>query len=105
MPWTTISRPHRRTTYVDAAYCYRPIRVVGRSVTLLSLAKTAEPIEIPFGLKTRMRPGNRVLNGASCEGAIIMGKDMGRREHKFKRSRQLAPVCGYTDRKAHDHTD
>jgi len=97
------------TTYVDAACCYRPSRMVGRSVTLLSPANTAEPIEIPFGLKTRMRPGNRVLNrvlnGASCEGAIIMGKDMGRRGHKFKRSRQLAPVCGYTDRKAHDHRD
>jgi len=24
----TIFRPHRRTTYVDAAYCYRPSSVV-----------------------------------------------------------------------------
>jgi len=25
-------RPHRTTTYVDAAYCYRPSSVVCRSV-------------------------------------------------------------------------
>jgi len=36
-----------RTTYVDAVYCYRP-SVVCRSVTLVSSAKTAEPIEMPF---------------------------------------------------------
>jgi len=43
-----------RTTYVGAVYCYRPsavvCRSVGRSVTLLSPAKTAAPIEMPFGL-------------------------------------------------------
>ena len=47
-----------RTTYVDADYCYRPSSVVclsvGLSVTLVSPAKTAEPIEMPFGLRTRM---------------------------------------------------
>jgi len=31
---------------------------VGLSVTLVSPAKTAEPIEMPFGLRTRMGPGN-----------------------------------------------
>ena len=29
-----IIRPHRSTTYVDAAYCYRPSSVVCRSVCL-----------------------------------------------------------------------
>ena len=33
-------------------------------VTLVSPAKTAEPIEIPFGLRTRMGPRNRVLDGS-----------------------------------------
>ena len=52
-----IIRLQRRTTYVDAAYCYRPRSVVGRlsvclSVTVVSPAKTAEPIEMPFGLRT-----------------------------------------------------
>ena len=45
-------RPHRSTTYVDAAYCYRPssvvCRSVCRSVTLVSPAKTDAPI---LGLK------------------------------------------------------
>ena len=49
-----IIRLDRSTTYVDAAYCYRRSSVVFRSVcrcvTLVSLAKTAAPIEIPFGL-------------------------------------------------------
>ena len=43
-----------RTVHVDAVYCYRPSSVVclsvGRSVTLVSPAKAAEPIEMPFGL-------------------------------------------------------
>jgi len=54
--------PHCSTMYVDAAYCYRPSSVVcrsvcrsvyqlvGLSVTLVSPAKTAEPIKI--GLRT-----------------------------------------------------
>jgi len=61
-------RPHRSTTYVDAAYSYRPssvvCRSVGLSVTLVSPAKTAEPIEITFGLWARMGLRNRVLDGS-----------------------------------------
>jgi len=37
--------------------------VVGLSVTLVSHAKTATPIEMPFGLRTRVGPGNHVLDG------------------------------------------
>jgi len=33
------------------------------SVTLVSPAKTAEAIEMPFGLKTQVGPGNHVLDG------------------------------------------
>ena len=51
------------TTYVDAVYCYRPSRVVCQSVTLVSYAKTAEPIEMPFGLRTQVGPRNHVLDG------------------------------------------
>jgi len=55
------------STYVDAAYCYRPSRVVwsvlsdGRSVTVVSPAKTAEPIEMQFSSRTRVGPKNHVL--------------------------------------------
>jgi len=35
---------------------------VGLSVTLLSPAKTAAPIEMPFGLRTWVGPGNHVLD-------------------------------------------
>ena len=59
-------RPHRGTAYVDAAYFYRPSSVVCQSVrlfvTVVSLAKTAQPIEIQFGLRTRVGPRNHVLD-------------------------------------------
>jgi len=35
---------------------------VGLYLTLVSRAKTAEPIEMPFGLKTRVGPENHVLD-------------------------------------------
>jgi len=71
MPLVNIIRPYRCTMYVDAAYCYRPSCVVCRlvglsvclSVTLVSPAKMAAPIEMPFGLRTRVGPGNHVLDG------------------------------------------
>ena len=80
-----IIRPHHRTTFIDAAYCYTWSGVVCRSaslsvclsVTLVSPAKTAEPIEMSFGLWTRVGPRNRVLDGVQippCEGAILRGQ-------------------------------
>ena len=66
-----ITRPHRSTTYVYVAYYYRPSSVVcrsvcpsvRRSVKLVSPAKTAAPIEMQFGLRTRVSPRNHVLDG------------------------------------------
>jgi len=46
----------------DAAYCCR-CSVVCLLDTTVSLTKTDEPIEMPFGLSTRMGPGNHVLGG------------------------------------------
>ena len=68
---------------VDAVYCYRPSSMVvslsvGLSVTLVSPAKTAEPIKMPFGFRTRVGPGNHVLDGGpdpSQEEAILRGKE------------------------------
>jgi len=43
----------------------------------VSPAKTAEPIEMPFGLRTRVGPGNHVLDGGpdpAWEGAILRGE-------------------------------
>ena len=69
---TIIIRPHCSTTYVGAAYCYRPSSVVCQEVclsvclsvgllvglvTVVSPATTAEPIEMPFGLRTRVGQG------------------------------------------------
>jgi len=62
------------TMYVDANYCYRPSSVVCLSVTVVSLAKTAELFEMLFGLWTWMGPGKHVLNGvqiAQYEWAIF----------------------------------
>ena len=36
---------------------------VGLSVTLVSPAKTAAPIDLPFGLRTWVGQGNHVLDG------------------------------------------
>ena len=50
--------------------------VIGLSVTIVSLAKAAEPIEMPFGLLTRVGPRKHVLDGGpdpACEGAVLRG--------------------------------
>ena len=50
---------------------------VDLSVTLVSLAKTAAPIEMPFGLRTRVGPRNHVLDRGPdppWEGAILRGR-------------------------------
>jgi len=44
----------------------------------VSCAKTAEPIEIPFGLRTRLGPGNHVLDGGPdirLEGQFLGKED------------------------------
>jgi len=60
-----IFRPHRSTKYVDVAMCFRPSSVVCwsvcLSVTLVSPAKTDEPIKMPFWLRTQVGPRNHVL--------------------------------------------
>jgi len=56
-----IIRAHHSTTYVDVAYCYQPSSTVCLSVTLVSPAKMDEPIEMLFGLRTRVGSRNHVL--------------------------------------------
>jgi len=58
-PPVSITRPHRSTTYKDAPYCCRPSSAVCQSVTLVRPAKTAEPIQMPFGFRTRVGSGNQ----------------------------------------------
>jgi len=41
----------------------RGLSVSCQSVTLVSPAKTAQPIEMPFGVRTQVGPGNHVLDG------------------------------------------
>jgi len=67
-----IIRSHRSTTYVDVAYCYRLSSVVCLSVclfclsvTIVSPAKTAEPIDMSFELWTRVGTKNHVLDGGA----------------------------------------
>ena len=80
-----IIRPHRSTTYVDGAYCYRLSSMVCQSVcwsvTLVSPAKTSEPIEMLFGLRTQVGPGNHVLDGVQIphgKGQFFWGKGASR---------------------------
>ena len=51
--------PHGKGNFEwkGASYCI----VYGHSVVIH--AKMAEPIEMPFGLRTRVGPGNQVLDG------------------------------------------
>ena len=65
------------TTYIDVVYCYRLSNVVCWSVTIVSPAKTAEPIERPFEFRTRVGPGNHVLDwrlDPPWEGAVLRGE-------------------------------
>ena len=49
--------------YVDAVYCYRLSSIVCWSVChSREPCKTAELIEMPFGLRTRVGPRNHVLD-------------------------------------------
>ena len=81
-----IIRPHRSTAYVDVAYSYRPSIVVCRSVTLVIPAKTAAPIELPFGLRTWVGPGNHVLDGGP-DPTMGRGKFLGENGRPIVKSR------------------
>ena len=63
IPWTHPSRAHNPN---------------GISIgSAVSPAKTAEPIDMSFGLCARMGPRNHVLDGFQihpCEGAILRGE-------------------------------
>jgi len=61
--------------------------VVCRSVTLVSPAKTAEPIKVPFGLRTWVSPKDHVLDGGS-DPPMGRGKFLGENGH---------PVVKYRD--------
>jgi len=75
-------------TFLYAAYCYRPSSVVCRSVTVVRPVKTAELIEMPFGLRTLVGLSNHVLDG----GPLVV--------HAIN-THQLLPECEAftTDRK------
>jgi len=74
---------------IDAAYCYQP----SVDLTVVSTAKTAQPIKMPFGLRTLVGPRNRVLDGSSDPP---MGRfPMGRGNYKGEggRLQSIATLC------------
>jgi len=84
---------------VDVAYCYRRSSAhslsVGLSVTIVNPAKTAEPIEIPLGLWTRVGPRNHVLErdpDPPWEVTISRGK--GRPIVKYRTTDHVRRRCG-----------
>jgi len=82
-----IIRPHcKYYVRVDAVYSYPPSSVVCRSVTLVNSAKTAAPIELPFGLRNWVGPGNHVLDGAP-DPPIGRGKFLGENGHPIVKYR------------------
>jgi len=63
-------------TYMQPIVTDRVAWSVCLSVTVVIPAKTAEPIELLFGLRTRVGPRNHVLDGVQIcqwEGAILRG--------------------------------
>ena len=67
--------------YIDATYCYRLSSMVCRSVTIVSPAKMAELIAVPFGVRARVGPRNSALDGSRsphAKGQFLGGKDMPR---------------------------
>jgi len=70
--------------------------LVCRSVTIASPAKTAEPIEMLFGLWTRLGSGNHVLDGGHCpDPSIEMGNFDGGKWKPIS-IRESAVVCART---------
>ena len=65
--FNTVFRPHHSTMYVDVACCYRwrsmVCWLVCQSLKVMSPAKMAEPIKMPFGLWTQLGPRNHILDG------------------------------------------
>ena len=49
--------------YADVVYCHRLSSVVCRSVTVVSPAKMAEPIQMTFGLWAWIEQRNHELDG------------------------------------------
>ena len=66
--------PHRRTIrrwpVVRNRVAWSVCRSVCRSVIVVSPAKTAAPIEMPFGLRTRVDPRKHVLDGMHLANTI-----------------------------------
>ena len=61
----------------------------------MSPAKTAEPIDMPFGLRTQVGPGNHVLDGVQIpvwEGTILRGEN----GHPIVKYMDTAVICAKT---------
>ena len=76
----------------------RVVWSVSLSVTVVSPAKTAEPIDMPFGLEDSVRPRNHVLDEvqiAPYECAVFMARDMpghARRHTAMSSAKMAEPI-------------
>ena len=68
---------------------------VGPSVTLVSPAKTAAPIELPFGLRTWVDPRNHALDGGP-DPPVGRGKFLGENGRPIVKYRDTTVVCRKT---------
>jgi len=69
-----VFRPHRRTTYIDAAYCYRRSSVVCRSITIVSPAKRLNRSKCCLGCGLKWAGGTMCQMRDPWEGAISRGE-------------------------------
>jgi len=68
---------------------------VGLSITLVSPAKTAAPIQLPFGLRIWVGPGNHVLDGGP-DPPMGRGKFLGENGRPIVKYRDTTVVCAKT---------
>jgi len=73
----TVLRTMMQPIVTDRVVCRSVCRSVCLSVTVMSPAKMAEPIEMPFGLRTRLDQRNHVdgIQISPWEGAILGKRD------------------------------
>jgi len=95
---TTIIRPHRSTTYVDAAYCYRPC-----SVVCLSVCHTSEPCKNGWTDRDTVLvedsggPRNHVLDGVQIPPSPVRRGNFGEYDWTVHMRRRCGLLSNYSD--------
>ena len=91
-----IIKPHRSTVGLSVCLfvCLSVCRSVGLSVMITNTAKTAEPIDLQFGMWTRVGPRNCVLDGSRSPREGTFEEDDADHRSQWLRLRNFPACCG-----------